>query len=52
MFKKTNPPRIIHRLSILNSENQRFNVFDSFVFYTYEVFQNTIKNSSTEKCII
>ena len=22
------------------------------VFYTYEVFQNTIKNSSTEKCII
>ena len=23
-----------------------------YVFYTYDFFQNTIKNSSTEKCII
>ena len=30
----------------------RFPNHKTIVFYTYDFFQNTIKNSSTEKCII
>ena len=46
------------KLSSINAEIIKLSgtgverILEAIVFYTYDFFRNTIKNSSTEKCII
>ena len=43
---------LTYKLRESNSFRTVFSFTEDIVFYTYDFFQNTIKNSSTEKCII